>query len=174
MRTLLMPLLTALAGMTTACTPANDWRELRPEDSGIIVSFPCKPDRHARTVTLVGRATRMEMLVCTVDGATYALAFADIGDPAAVTPALDELRVAATSNLGAMASSEQGLAVPGMTPNARSARLRFEGRRPDGVVLQEQAAFFVRGLRVFQATILAPTIADGASESFFGGLRLAT
>lgn len=162
----------ALVVAGCGCTPANEWRELRPEDSGIVASFPCKPDRLARTIALAGQATRMEMLVCSAGGLTFGLAFADIGDPRLVTQALAELRAAAMANLRATAASERSLAVPGMTPNERAARLHFEGQRPDGAAMQEQAAFFVRGLRIYQASILGPTVAESASEPFFIGLRL--
>jgi len=172
MHAVLKSLWWALVVAGCGCTPADEWRELRPENSGIVASFPCKPDRLARTIALAGRDTRMEMLVCSADGLTFGLAFADIGDPRSVTRALAELRAAAMANLRATAASERSLAVPGMTPNERAARLRFEGRRPDGVAMQEQAAFFVRGMRIYQATILGPTVAESASEPFFGGLRL--
>jgi len=171
MRFLVMPAAAALVA-ASACTPANDWRELRPEGSGIVVMFPCKPDRHARTVTLAGRATRMEMLVCGVGGTTFGLSFADIDDPVAVSVAVDELRAAAAENIGATVVSQQEAQVPGMTPNARAVRLRLEGRRPDGTALREETAFFVRGLRVYQATILGPAIAADVQESFFAALRL--
>lgn len=164
----------ALAALLGACSPAHEWRELRPPDSGIVAMFPCKPDRHARPVTLAGQATRMEMLVCAAGDTTYALAFADIADPSAVAPALAELRAAAIANLDGAGVQEQSLQVPGMTPNPRAVRIRFDGRRPDGAAVQEQAAFFVRGLRVYQASVLAPALPGAAAETFIGGLRLPT
>ena len=41
-----------------------------------------------------------------------------------------------------------------MTPNPAAIRLRVEGRLPDGKAVQEQAVFFVRGLRVYQASVI--------------------
>jgi hypothetical protein len=164
----------AMAALFGACSPSHEWRELRPPESGIVALFPCKPDRHARSVTLAGRTTRMEMLVCSAGDTTFALAFADIADPSAVAPVLAELRAAAIANLGGKAVQEQMLQVPGMTPNPRAVRIRFDGRRPDGAAVQEQAAFFVRGLRVYQASVLAPVLAGADAETFIGGLRLAT
>ena len=42
-----------------ACTPTLDWREVRPEASGLVALFPCKPDRHARRAVagVCGRLT---------------------------------------------------------------------------------------------------------------------
>lgn len=160
------------AVMLGGCSRSGEWRELRPPDSGIVAMFPCKPDRHARTLSLGGRATRMEMLVCSTDGATFALAFADIAEPAAVTPALAELRDAAIANVGGTAVRDEPLQVPGMTPNPRAVRIRLHGRRPDGAPVQEQAAFFVYGLRVYQASVLAPVLPEATAQAFIGALRL--
>lgn len=168
------PLVLLLACLTVAaCTPSHEWRELRPEGSSLVAQFPCKPDRHQREVRLAGRMVRMDMLVCADRGTTFALAFADMGDPALVTPALDELRQAASGNLKAQTVHEAPLAVPGMTPNPRAARLGFEGPRPDGAVLQEQAAFFAYGLRVYQATALASRLPETEVDRFLAGLRVA-
>lgn len=170
-RTTVALLAGCLAG--AGCTPARDWRELRPEGSSLVAQFPCKPDRHQRDVRLAGRTVRMDMLVCGDRGTTFALAFADMADPAAVTPALDELRAAAVGNVKADAVRETVLTVPGMTPNPRAARLRFDGRRPDGAAVQEQAAVFAFGLRVYQATVLAARLQEPEADTFFGALRVA-
>ena len=39
----------------TACSPALDWRQVRPDDAGVEAMFPCKPLSHARTVPLAGQ-----------------------------------------------------------------------------------------------------------------------
>jgi hypothetical protein len=59
-----------------------------------------------------------------------------------------------------------------MTPNAYAARLRLDGRGPDGTGLSEQAGFFVKGLRVYQATVLGKTLPAEVADTFFAGLRL--
>ncbi|MBX3606722.1 MAG: hypothetical protein KF788_15695 [Piscinibacter sp.] len=160
------------AVLGAACSPALNWRELRLPDVGVAAMFPCKPDRHSRPVPLGGRATRMEMLVCSADGATFALAYADLDDPVSVAPVLEELRETAISNVNGTNVQEQALQVPGMTPNPRAVRLRLDGRRPDGAAVQEQAAFFVHGLRIYQATVLATALEPSAADTFIGGLRL--
>ena len=53
----------ALASLS-ACSPTLDWRETAAEGSGVVALFPCRPDRHARTLELVGSKLKMEMLVC--------------------------------------------------------------------------------------------------------------
>src|SRR5512139_2177354 len=88
---------TALLG----CTPALDWREVRPTGAGITLLFPCRPDSHARQVRLGADTVRLEMHACAAAGATWGLAFADVADPTRVGPALFELRAAAARNVEA-------------------------------------------------------------------------
>ena len=155
-----------------ACSPALDWRELRPEGSGVEVQFPCKPDRHARTVPLAGLRLRMEMLVCGSDGATFALSFVDVAEPAAVGRVLDELRVLTVANIGGGETAVQALQVPGMTPNPKAVRLSVVGRLPGGAAVQQHAAFFSKGLRVYQASVVGAKLSKDTSDIFFGALRL--
>jgi hypothetical protein len=156
------------------CSPALDWREFEPQDSGVVVTFPCRPDRHARRVTVAGAAARMDMLVCAAEEATYALSFIDVADPAGVTAALADLRAVAASNLGAAAAGPGDAHVRGMTPNPMAARLDFFGRRPDGVAVRQQAVFFTKGLRVYQASVVGTHLSDEAVDTFFAGLKLAS
>lgn len=162
-----------LAGASmAACAPALDWREVRPAGAGIALLFPCKPDRHARQVKLGPDAVRLELHACSAAGVTWALAFADLGDPARVGPALMELRSAAASNLAASAPQVLGLKVEGATPNPASQRMQLQGLMPDGRAVIEQMAVFAKGTRVYQATALGEKLDTDAAESFFGSLRM--
>ena len=161
------------AGAALACTPSLDWREVRPEGSGARLMFPCKPASHARQVALAGAAVEMSMFACSAGAATYALAFADMADPARVTPALAELARAASANLQSSTSGLSApLRVPGMTPNDQAARWQIAGRLPDGRAVQEHAAFFAYGTRVYQATVLGERLDAEALDTFFGALRV--
>ncbi len=156
-----------------ACAPALDWRELRPAGSGMALLFPCKPDSHARQVHLGPDAVWLEMHACTAAGATWALAFADMADPARVGPALVELLSAAAKNLGASEPQTLPLKVEGATPNPDSQRVQFQGRMPDGRAATEQVAVFAKGTRVFQVIVLGDKLDGEAADGFFGSLRLA-
>jgi hypothetical protein len=168
------PWLTVLSAALFGCSPVLDWREFEPEGSGVIVTFPCRPDRHARDVTVAGVTTRMTMLVCAAGAATYALTFIDVAEPSGVTAALADLRAVAAANLGAAAAAPDPLQVAGMTPNPQAARLQLAGRRPDGTTVQQQAAFFAKGLRVYQASVVGATLSAEAVDTFFAGLKLAS
>lgn len=162
----------ALAALClAACAPALDWREFVPEGSEISVSFPCRPDRFARTVVLAGARTQMQMLSCNAGDATFALAFADVADPAQLGATLAELRETAVGNVGGGAAQVASLQIRGMTPNAQTGRLSVTGRLPDGAAIQEHAAFFTRGLRVYQATVIGASPTSHAVEVFIAGLK---
>jgi hypothetical protein len=162
---------TLLGATLPACTPVLDWREVRVEGGRSSALFPCKPKSQSRQTAIGGVPTRMTLLSCEADGHTFALAHADLGDPARVGPALAEMAAALSANLQAVPARAEPLVVPGMTPSAQARRLWIEGRRPDGSPVAEQAALFAHGTRVYQAAVLGPR-PGAAAQTFFDSLRL--
>jgi hypothetical protein len=163
----------AMLAAVVACSPALDWREVRPQGSGLRAALPCRPAGHARELLLAGATVEMTMLACSAGDVTYALAFADVRNPAQVTPALVELALASQSHLQPAATAVSlPLAVPGMTPNPQALRWRLSGRLPDGRAIDEQMAVFVQGTTVYQATMLGSALDAQAQDNFFGALRL--
>lgn len=154
-----------------ACAPALDWRQVRPPEAPWVASFPCRPSSHARKVILAGREVRMTLYACQADGVTWGLSEAALQDPAAVPPALRELRQAAAANLGAAEQTPLPGSVPGATPQPESGRFRLHGRLPDGQPLASEVAVFSRGTWVYQATALGGRPTAEGLETFFGGLR---
>jgi hypothetical protein len=166
------PIWTVAGALLFACTPVLDWRESRPGDSGgLRLLFPCKPDSQARQVRLGARPVRLILHACTAGGTTWALAFADLGDPAQVGPALSDLRASAARNLGAAQSQPMQLSVPGATPNSLSHRVQLQGHMPDGRAVTGQVAVFAKGTHIFQVTALGEQIEADAADAFFAGLR---
>lgn len=163
----------ALAWLLGACSPTLDWREVRPEGSGVLAMFPCKPTQHARRLSLAGHPVLLNLVACSAGDATWALAFAELDDPARLGPALEALRAATVDNLGAGQAGPQALplAVPGATPHPASGRVGFSGQRPDGQALQAQVAVFAKGTRAFQATVIGPQLDADGLEAFFSGLQ---
>jgi len=163
----------ALACATMACTPTLDWRDVRPVGAGLLALFPCKPAVEARRLALAGIAVEMTLYACTAGGSTFAVGFADVGEPHRVDPALAQLWAAAARNIGSSAShAVVPLKVEGMTPQPQAGRKAFAGRLGDGQSVEEQVAVFARGTRVFQATMVGPKLDVEAVETFFGALRL--
>ena len=156
-----------------ACTPALNWREIQPEGSELFAMFPCKPERFARSVPLAGAKVEMRMSSCVVDGATYAVAYASVAEPVQVTAALTELQASTAGNIGGVAMDVGAASVPGMTPNPLARRVTIKGRGTDGGSLEEQVVFFVKGLRVYQASIVGPKVDGEAADMFVTGLRIA-
>lgn len=164
--------LAAGAVCLAACSPSLDWREVRPEGSSAQAMFPCKPDSLARGVPLAGETRRLTLFACTAGDVTWALSFADVGDPARVSLALEQLRQAAATNADAEGASPMALAVRGATPNPQAGRWLLAGRLRDGRAVQMQVAVFARGTVVYQATALGPRLDEESTEEFFGELKL--
>jgi len=169
----LQVLAAAGVGVLCACSPALDWREMRPEGWSLRASLPCRPAQHARTLALAGQAVEMGMVVCSAQGHTFAVSSAALADPAAVGPALQALGEASRSNLAGQVLDTQPAQVPGMTPQAQARRWRLSGRLPDGQPVQAVILVFAHGLRVFQATVVGPTSGDAQWRPFVDGLQLA-
>lgn len=155
-----------------ACSPSLDWREVRPEDSGAVALFPCKPSTDARMVTLAGARVRMVLAACKAADATWALAYADVADPARVSPALEALRAASRSNLGGTATVLGPMKVEGMTPNPQAERVRVRGKLPAGEAVMLESGFFARGTRVYQSTVMGKAPDPEAVATFFDSLKL--
>ncbi|MDB5938113.1 MAG: hypothetical protein JWP77_477 [Polaromonas sp.] len=161
--------LLALAG----CSPALNWREARPEGTRLNLLLPCKPDKAQKVVPLGGRPTPLSMLGCDADGATFAVAVADVGDPSQAASVLALWQDLALANMKAAPASRQPLPlkVPGATPGTPATRVQAQGQRADGAAVSGQAAYFAQGSQVFQVVMYAPRIAPEVAETFFSSLK---
>lgn len=170
MRLVILPI---VAAFFAACSPALDWREVRPPGAAALLLFPCKVHSETRPVRLGIGTVAMTLSACDAGDTTFALAHADVVDPSSVGAALDGLARAAAANVGATVGGEgEPLQVDGMTPHPAARHWRFEGRRPDGRLVQERVAVFSRGTRVYQVTMLGEALDDGAAQTFFDSLQL--
>ena len=154
------------------CTPALDWREVRPEGTSVTLLFPCHPKSQSRRAMLGGVPVRMTLLACDADGLSFGLVHADLGDPARVAPGLDAMAAALAANLQAKQVRSEPLRVVGMTPGPSAHRIWLEGRLPDATPVREQAALVALGTHVYQASVLGPR-PDAAADVFIDSLRLA-
>lgn len=156
-----------------ACAPSLNWREIRPEGSGLVIQLPCRPASHARDVTIQGRPVRMSMHACDAGGATFAVSWFDVRDPAQVAPALEELARAAITNIRSDRARARALplSVSGSTPQSVSGRWAAEGRLPDDRAVQLQTAVFARGTQVVQASVVGRQLEARDAEPLFAGLR---
>ena len=161
----------AAAVLLAACSPALDWRDVRPAGSHVTLLMPCKPVVQERRLPLAGASVSLTLQACKAGDQTWGIAHADVADPARVGAALVELRTSAAANIASLAAEVLPLQVPGATPQAASERVRLDGRLPDGRPVQMQLAVFAQGTRVFQATALGERLPVEAAETFFGSIR---
>ena len=154
------------------CSPALNWREVRPEGWSLMASLPCRPDVQERRLLLAGESVQLAMQVCSAQGHTFALSSAVMPNPASVGPALRALALAAKANLGGDLVADQPATVPGMTPQADARRLRITGRLPDGQAVTEELLLFAHGQRVLQAAVVGPQTLQLQVQPFVDALRV--
>lgn len=161
-------------GVLAACSPTFNWRELRLDGTPLQAQLPCKPEQAQRDVPLGGQPTALHMLSCQAGGLTFALAWADVGQPAAVGPALVAWRAASLQSLRTPA--EGGAAAAAWTPSVAGADA-VQGVQAQGLDHRQQpvtarSAYFARGQQVFQAAVYGQRLDAEAVDTFFSGLRL--
>ena len=168
----ILTLLTA-ALVLAACSPAFNWREVRPDDTRLSLLLPCKPDKAQKVVPLGGKPTTLSMLGCDAGGVTFAIAVADLGDAARAGPVLAGWQSVTLANMKAAAGTAKSmpLKVAGASPEPAAIRVSATGQRADGTVVHGQAAYFASGTQVFQAVMYAPAIEPEAAETFFASLK---
>lgn len=189
---------TALAALlvllsVAACSPAFNWREVRPDNSALSLLFPCKPEKAEKMVPLGGPPTNLTLLGCDAGGATFAVAMADIGDAAKVPAVLEQWQNLTLANMkappvgvvaGGTAMAPAVQPVPGMLPTQRTplkvpgadllsppVLLKARGQRPGGDGVTGHAAYFSRGTQVFQVVQYSDKVQPEVSETFFSSLK---
>ena len=162
-----------LAGMAvTACSPALDWRDMRPAGLGLAMSMPCRPATQVRSVSVANQAFDMTMHACSEAGVTYSVGSFDVRDPAAVGTLLTILISTVQGNIKGRAESDQPAHVPGMTPHPAARQIHFTGRLPDGRAVSEWLLVFSRGTRVYQAIAMGGPSDAALAQQFVLGLKV--
>ncbi len=154
-----------------ACSPTLNWREVNVESTGLKAMLPCKPDKGARTVPMAGREVTMQVLGCDADGATFAVLYADLGEPGRLGEVLAQWKTATLANMRGSGARESAFRPAGALGLPQSLQVVAAGQRADASKVQSQAAYFARGNRVFQAVIYADRLKPELAEPFFSGLR---
>ncbi|WP_300650749.1 hypothetical protein [Hydrogenophaga sp.] len=158
----------------TACYPAFNWRELRLEGTPLQALLPCKAETAERTVPLGGASTLLHMHSCKAGGLTFALAWANAADAAAVPALLSDWQRA---SLAAIRVDPALSADPAYRWNATVAGaslaqgITARGTDPQGQPVQARAVYFARGAQVFQAAVYGAS-SDEVNTTFFDGLKL--
>ena len=120
----------------SACSPAQNWRDVAFEGSALKFQLPCKPDRTNRSVPLGGVPVDLQMVGCESGTAMVAVMSAALpaGSYASVLMAawqkatLDNARVPQPL----AAEQQQAWQRPGQLPLATSVRVQAPGQRASG------------------------------------------
>lgn len=164
-------LVVALA--VAACTPALDWRDVRDPQGHWTAQLPCKPVTVTRDVTLGPQTVAMTLMACEAGGSTWALATADVRDPAQVGAALTLLRPSVGERLAQVqpVAPAASWAPPGATPQPAAGTWHGRGRTPDARTLEVFSAAASHGTVVLLATAMGEKPAPQARAQFIASVR---
>lgn len=180
--------LCALSALS-ACSPALNWRDVRPDNTGLSLLLPCKPDKVQKTVPLGGQPTELRLLGCDADGATFAVAVADLGDASKAAAVLLHWQNLTLANMRAplpgerpapaspdapatLATEVMPFKLPGVNAASPAVLVKASGRRADGSSVMGHAAYFSQGTQVFQVVLYADKLKPEVSDAFFSSLKL--
>lgn len=159
-----------------ACTATYNWREVRPQPGqGIdfVVLLPARPAHYSRPVNLGPERVEMHMTAAQADGITFAVATAELRDPATAAAALDAMRDALLANIGAQPVPAAGQRLPGSTEGStRSIDVDAHGHsgaRAQRLVVR----LLARQSQVVQVMMLGDekSFVDDNIETFFGSFK---
>ncbi|EJN00289.1 hypothetical protein [Herbaspirillum sp. YR522] len=170
----ILPLLLVL--VLAACSPTYNWRQVRPQPGqGIdfVVLLPARPAHYSRPVNLGGHRVEMHMTAAQAGGVSFAVATAELGDPATAAAALDAMRNALLANIGAEPGAAARPLLPGPAEgNTRSIDVDARGQaggRPQRLVVR----LLARRTQVMQVLMLGDekSFTDDNIETFFGSFK---
>ena len=163
----------SLVLMLTACNPAFNWRDVRPEGTNLALLMPCKPETAIKKVPMGGQTTSLQLLGCDAGDLTFALASADVADAAQVPAVLAAWQQLTLVNMkAAKADSVLALQVKGKGGAATPAVwVKASGQRADGTKVAGQAVYFAQGPTVFQAVIYGAQIKPDVADTYFSGMK---
>ena len=158
-------------GTLAACSPTFDWRAVPLPGTQLVTELPCKPGRFQRDVIVAGVPLKLFMLSCEVEGVTYGVSTAEVGDPARVDSVLFALHDSAATAIRSSGTVPGALNLRGATPFSGNSSATLHGQRPDGERIEESIRVFARGTRVFQASAVGVALPAAALGPFEDGLR---
>lgn len=158
--------------VATACSPTWDWRELRPEGTGLRLVMPCKPELARRQVVMVGQALPMSMLSCKAGDASFSLAWAELPQEVDVAPVLAQWTSATLGNVSGNAGPVSAFLFKGGTVLPQAVRASKSGTAPGGGAVALQGAWFAVGRSVYQASVHGAPQTPEVLETFFSGIGL--
>ncbi len=163
----------------SACSPAQNWRDVSFEGSALKVQLPCKPDRTTRNVPLGGVPVDLQVVGCESGNAMVAVMTASLPagtDASAVMAAwqkatLDNARVSQPLTAG----QQQAWLRPGQLPLATSVRVQAPGQRANGEPVNMDAVWGAvsegERVRLLHAVVYDRHIAAEMANTLFDGIK---
>ena len=174
-------LLASLVGALTlsACSPAQNWRDVAFEGSALKAQLPCKPDRTTRNVPLGGVPVELQVVGCESGAAMVAVMTAALpagADASAVMAAwqkatLDNVRVTQPLAAGQLQAWQR----PGQLPLTTSVRVQAPGQRTNGEPVNMDAVWGAvaegERVRLVHAVVYDRKIAADLANTLFDGIK---
>ena len=169
--------LALVMSLLCACSPAYNWREVRVDGISLTVMLPCKPDHGQRDLPLVAsHPVKVNMTGCKAGDATFAVAWADIGQPGDAPEALKRWKRATMQPFQSGSLQMLPPSGPGSAQGRGTEVVSASVRQADGRNLEMQGAWWVNGTQVVQAVVFAEDLPGGlpggVTEPFFSGVAL--
>lgn len=157
--------------ISAGCSPAFNWRDVRPEHTTVQALFPCKPEQTTRQLALSARDVQMTMLGCEAGSATFTLLYADTQDASAANALLGTWRQSTLGNVRAQAAQARPYSLDGVGNPASAVSVTTSGKRQDGSAMALHGLWFAQGSQVFQATVTSDAANPVAADTFFAGFK---
>lgn len=176
-----LALVACLFGALTlsACSPAQNWRDVTFEGTALKSQLPCKPDRTTRSVPLGGVPVDLQVVGCESGTAMVAVMSAALpagSDASAVMAAwqkatLDNARVTQPLAVG----QQQAWLQPGQLPLVTSVRVQAPGQRASGQPVNMDAVWGAvaegEQVRLVHAVVYDDKIAAELANTLFESIR---
>ena len=169
-------LLAPLAGLG-GCSPELDWREVREEEAGLLVTLPARPARMTRRIHLEDVPLDMTMVGAQVREIAYTVGTVTLAGPQSLERALAAMRIAMVRNIGGTERASRAVQVARVDPAGQRVGsvtgLEVEAigrmRDRDAVLL---ARFVGIGAQAWQAVVLGAGVDREAAALFLESLKL--
>ena len=169
----------ALTFILSACSPAQNWRDIAFEGSALKVQLPCKPDRTTRSVPLGGVSVELQVAGCESQTAMVAVMTAALPAGTDATAVLSGWQKATLDNARvtqALTDRQQQIwHRPGHLPLTSSQRVQAMGLKSDGkpVALDAVWGALTEGdrLRVVHAVVYDQKIQPEMANTLFESIK---
>ncbi|GJI95079.1 hypothetical protein RugamoR57_17970 [Duganella caerulea] len=158
-----------LAAALSACSPQYDWRDYRSSDAPYAVLFPGKPASQTRSIQLDTLAVNMTMTAAEVNGVIFAVGSAQLPDAAQGPAAIEAMKTALVSNIGATVTSNKSSA------DGKQATLDVEAKgSQNGEAMRLIGHFVARDKRIYQVIVMGrdKNIVQDTVETYLSSFKL--